>query len=52
LEERQLHGVSRPASTSWAGFDDMLENRSLFFGTGVTWHDDNLKYLFSAALKL
>jgi phospholipid/cholesterol/gamma-HCH transport system substrate-binding protein len=31
------------------GYDDFLVNRALFFGAGITWKDDHLKYLLGAA---
>jgi phospholipid/cholesterol/gamma-HCH transport system substrate-binding protein len=31
------------------GYDDFLVNKALFFGAGITWKDDNLKYLLGAA---
>jgi phospholipid/cholesterol/gamma-HCH transport system substrate-binding protein len=31
------------------GWDDPLEQRSLFFGAGIRWKDDNLKYLLGSA---
>jgi phospholipid/cholesterol/gamma-HCH transport system substrate-binding protein len=30
------------------GYDDFLENDSLFLGGGIRWDDDNLKYLLGA----
>ncbi|HXO22581.1 MAG TPA: MlaD family protein [Thermoanaerobaculia bacterium] len=33
------------------GYDDPLENHSLFLGGGIRWTDDNLKYLLGAATK-
>lgn len=33
------------------GYDDPLENDSLFFGAGVKWSDDNLKYLLGSIPK-
>ena len=33
------------------GYDDPLEQRSLFIGAGIRWKDDNLKYLLGAASK-
>ncbi|HYH47480.1 MAG TPA: MlaD family protein [Thermoanaerobaculia bacterium] len=30
------------------GYDDALENDSLFLGGGIRWNDDNLKYLLGA----
>jgi phospholipid/cholesterol/gamma-HCH transport system substrate-binding protein len=33
------------------GWDDPLEQRSLFLGAGIRWRDDNLKYLLGAASK-
>jgi hypothetical protein len=32
------------------GYDDPLENHSLFLGAGIRWNDDNLKYLLGAAV--
>src|SRR5579864_424970 len=31
------------------GYDDPLEQRSLFLGAGIRWKDDNLKYLLGSA---
>jgi phospholipid/cholesterol/gamma-HCH transport system substrate-binding protein len=33
------------------GYDDPLEQHSLFFGAGIRWKDDNLKYLLGAFSK-
>ncbi|HXU28947.1 MAG TPA: hypothetical protein VN851_00080, partial [Thermoanaerobaculia bacterium] len=33
------------------GFDDPLENQSVFLGAGVKWRDDNLKYLLGSVPK-
>ena len=33
------------------GYDDPLENNSLFLGAGVRWSDDNLKYLLGSVPK-
>ena len=30
------------------GYDDVLEDDSLFLGGGIRWNDDNLKYLLGA----
>lgn len=34
----------------WGGYDDPLESEldSIFFGGGITWNDDNLKYLLGS----
>jgi phospholipid/cholesterol/gamma-HCH transport system substrate-binding protein len=34
------------------GYDDFIQNRAFFFGAGVTWKDDNLKYLLGALPRL
>jgi len=34
------------------GIDDFIENKAFFFGGGVTWRDDNLKYLLGALPRL
>lgn len=33
------------------GYDDPLEQHSLFLGAGIRWKDDNLKYLLGSASK-
>jgi phospholipid/cholesterol/gamma-HCH transport system substrate-binding protein len=33
------------------GYDDPLENHSLFFGGGIRWTDDNIKYLLGSIPK-
>jgi hypothetical protein len=33
------------------GYDDPLEQHSLFVGAGIRWKDDNLKYLLGSASK-
>ena len=30
------------------GYDDILEDDSLFLGAGIRWNDDNIKYLLGA----
>jgi phospholipid/cholesterol/gamma-HCH transport system substrate-binding protein len=34
------------------GYDDPLEQHSLFLGAGIRWKDDNLKYLLGSAGKI
>jgi phospholipid/cholesterol/gamma-HCH transport system substrate-binding protein len=35
-----------------SGVDDVIENKAFFFGAGITWRDDNLKYLLGALPRL